>query len=392
MRILLATNLFPPDVLGGYELLAADVAAGLRQRGHDVHVLTTGERRETDPPWVHRELTLVRQFGEPASLDRVRHALAAHTQQEATTALLEQGFDGAVIMSMRRLGLHVPRAIDRAGIPVVYCFNDDWLLAHRPAEASTRARRAVWSAIERVALGARNWHGVKIERAVYVSAAIREALRVGGAPVPEGVVCFQGVDRKLFSARPFRPVGRSPRLLYAGRVHPTKGVDVAIRALAEVRSRGLDARLTIAGTGAQSELDRLAGIAREVGVTESLDWRGFVKREALGDVYREHDVFMFPSLWEEPAGLTYLEAMACGVPVAAIARGGAKEVLVHGVNSLVGDDASTLARAVERMSADPFLVARLVQEGETTVRERASLERYVDAILGAVRHEQRNAA
>ena len=41
MRVLLVTNLFPPDTLGGYELLAADLARSLRARGHDVQILTT---------------------------------------------------------------------------------------------------------------------------------------------------------------------------------------------------------------------------------------------------------------------------------------------------------------------------------------------------------------
>jgi len=392
MRILLASNLFPPDVLGGYELLASDVAHALRSRGHDVHVLTTGERRSDDPIWVHRTLRLVRSFDKPASLDRLRHALVARDQEVATADVLTLGFDAAVVMSMRRLGLHVPRALQRAGIPTVYCFNDDWFLAHRPGEAKTAARRAMWTALEKVALGARTWRGVHVERAVYVSAAIRAALRDGGAPLPDGTVCFQGVDRAVFHARPERGVPAAPKLLYAGRVHPTKGVDVAIEALGALRRDGVAATLSVVGTGAKEELDRLARIAAEQGVTRAVDFRGFVPRAELGDVYREHDIFLFPSLWEEPAGLTYLEAMACGVPVAAIARGGAKELLRHEENALVAFDAATLAAAVHRMTNESELVARIVRGGETTVREHASLERYVGAIEDELTRAARNAA
>ncbi len=392
MRILLATNLFPPDVLGGYELLAADVANALRSRGHDVQVVTTGQSRSTDPDWVHRPLTLVRDFSAPASLDRFRHVLAAKQQVEASSALLATGFDAALIMSMRRLGLHVPRALRTRGIPAVYCFNDDWLLAHQPAAGATPTRRAAWRIIERVGFGARTWKGVAIDRAVYVSDSIRTALRRGGANVPDGVVCFQGVDRKTFSARAPRAMNAAPKVLYVGRIHPTKGVDVAIRALGIARDRGLDATLTIVGTGADEELARLRAIAEETKVTDRVEWRGFVDRASLGAVYQAHDVFVFPSLWDEPAGLTYLEAMACGVPVVAIARGGAKELLVHESNALVCDDAASVGAALVRLASDATLAERLVAGGERTVEERASLARYVDVIEAELTHAARRAA
>lgn len=383
LRVLLVSNLFPPDVLGGYELLARDVALALRARGHAVEVLTTGPKRAEDPEWVHRDLTLVRSFDAPPSLDRIAHArIARREEARAATVLDRGGYDVALVMSLRRLGMHACRAIARAGVPSVFLFNDDWLLAHRPGEARTKARRAMWTALERAGLGARTWKGVTIDRAVYVSEAIRAALVDGGAPVPRGVVCFQGVDREVFAPRPSRPVGPSPKLLYTGRVHPTKGVDVAIAALAEVRARGLDASLTVAGTGAKDELDRLDRIAGELGVRAHVDFRGFIPRTSLGDVYRAHDVFLFPSLWEEPAGLTYLEAMACGVPVVAIARGGAKEILRDHENAIVAEDAGGLAAGVIELAEQPALVARIVKDGDWTVRERASLDRYVDAIEG----------
>ena len=113
MRTLLVSNLFPPDVLGGYELLADDVARALRGRGHDVHVLSTGAPRGEDPSWVHRSLSLIRPFGEPPARDRLRHALAAPRHRRVVEELLarEGPFDAALFLSQRRLGLHVARAL-----------------------------------------------------------------------------------------------------------------------------------------------------------------------------------------------------------------------------------------------------------------------------------------
>ena len=383
MRVLLVTNLFPPDTLGGYELLAADLARSLRARGHDVQILTT----TSDGPYpeeehVHRRLRLVRPFGSPASLDRLGHALVAGTQRRIVRQFLSEqpAFEVALVMSLRRLGLHVVRELKRQQLPMVFCFNDDWLLAHRPGEGSSLARRWLWSAAERAGLSARTWRGVDIERAVYVSGATREALRRGGAPVPEGKVAWQGVCPLTFAARPFRPLADSPQLLFAGRVHPTKGCDLAIETLAELARTGVHATLSVAGTGEASELARLRLLAEQLNVSQQVKWLGFVPREELGALYRASDAFLFPSRWNEPAGLTYLEAMSCGVPVIAMPTGGARELLVDEDNSLTVSDASGMARAVELLMRHPTLAQRVVEGAHRTLRERASLDRYVATI------------
>jgi glycosyltransferase involved in cell wall biosynthesis len=184
-------------------------------------------------------------------------------------------------------------------------------------------------------------------------------------------VAWQGVCLLTFAARPFRPVGDSPRLLFAGRVHPTKGCDIAIETLAELARSGVRATLSVAGSGEPSELARLRLLAQQLEVSEQVQWLGFVPRQELGALYRASDVFLFPSRWNEPAGLTYLEAMSCGVPVIAMPTGGARELLAHEDNSLHVSDARSMAHAATRRMRDPSLAQRLVEGAHRTLRERA---------------------
>jgi hypothetical protein len=61
MRILFLSNLYPPVVLGGYELACSNVARAMSARGHEVRVLTTWchlPRPEDEPVWVDRGLDL----------------------------------------------------------------------------------------------------------------------------------------------------------------------------------------------------------------------------------------------------------------------------------------------------------------------------------------------
>lgn len=383
-RILLVSNLFPPDVLGGYELVMAEVVERLRARGHTVHVLTSGEPHPNDPDWIHRALELIRPFGEPAAgLDRIRHARARGRQEEVIRRILRAVRPDVVLSgSMRRLGLHVQRVLAQEGIPVVHALNDEWLLAHRPAPGVTALRRLVGALIETTPLGARTWRGVPFDDVVYPSAALRENLRRGGAPLPEGRVCHHGVDRRLFPERPDRLVPRQPRLLFVGRLAKEKGADVALDALALLRRSGIDASLTIVGQGA--ERDALGAQVASQHLEDHVHFAGFAARETLGRVYQDHDVFLFPCRWEEPAGLTYLEAMSSGIPVIAEPRGGARELIRNGENALVACDAHAMARGVMRLIEDPALRARIVAGGLKTAVHGASLDRYADTIEAAL--------
>src|SRR4051794_26459047 len=62
MKILVLSNLYPPDFIGGYEIACAQVVDALRRRGHDVHVLTTAPRTPVDEvPHVRRQFQLTEE-------------------------------------------------------------------------------------------------------------------------------------------------------------------------------------------------------------------------------------------------------------------------------------------------------------------------------------------
>lgn len=105
------------------------------------------------------------------------------------------------------------------------------------------------------------------------------------------------------------PDREEPLLVYAGRLDWLKGVDLAIDALARLPER---VRLLIIGTGpAESRLRQLAN-AR--GVVDRVEFRAPVKRQELAEIYAGADLFLFTS--PEVAGLAWVEALACGLPVA----------------------------------------------------------------------------
>ena len=378
MRLHLLSNLFPPEVLGGYELLAADVAERLRARGHMVTVMTTGQAGgSTD---VARILHLSRPFSEPASADRLRHVASALANRAALRRYIgiEGRPDAVLVMSMRRLGLEPLRVYSELDVPTVLTVNDDW-----PACYVGRPDAAPLSRFLDRAFARNTWRGLRISRVVYLSESIRDIVRGGGAPLPAGSIHAQGVDLSHFYARPFRAMSAAAtKLLFVGRLHPTKAPDVAIDALITLRSRGVDASLTIAG--ASSDATYCAELrARAAAVDKHVRWLGQVPRAQLRDVYAGADVLLYPLRWDgEAQGLTYMEAMATGVPVVAFPRGGARELLdVHDVVARASTcDGEGFAGAVAQLAADAGRQQTLIRGGQSLVREHASLDGYVDAL------------
>jgi glycosyltransferase involved in cell wall biosynthesis len=379
MRVHLLSNLFPPDVLGGYELLASDVAIRLRARGHEVTVVTSGTGDEE--PGIARVMSLSRPFADPASSDRLRHLAAAIRNRAVLGRLIRQrGLpDAVLVMSLRRLGLEPLRVYAELGAPSVVTVNDDWPVSYVRGRGGRPLSRAL---LDRGPLARHTWRGIHVERAVYLSETIRSVVRASGAPMPVGVVRAQGVDLKHFHPRPFRPIGDAPKLLFVGRIHPTKAPDVAIDALKTLRARGVDAHLTIAG-GAADPVFEAELRARAAPVASHVRWLGQVDRSRLRDVYAAADAFVYPLRWaEEAQGLTYMEAMAVGVPVVAFPCGGARELLDdHDATARSAEcTGDAFADALMALTGDVSRQRAIVARGTSMVNEHASLDRYVDAL------------
>jgi glycogen(starch) synthase len=393
VRILVLSNLYPPDILGGYELLARDVVEVLTQRGHTVEVLTTG--RYTGHTSVIRTLRLARPFGRPAGRDRLRHLWTGLLNEGATREYLRTHAPPqvALIMSLRRLGLAPLRVLRQAGIPCVVTVNDDWPVAYS-AGPSPRGRARLGRWLDEVLVSGRTWRGLRTERVLYLSEAVRRAVHEAGVPLAPGVVQPQGVNLSLFTPRPFRPMRPELRLLCVGRLHPSKAPEVALETLAVLRQRGVSATLTFAGEAdAPSFHACLQQRARELGVEPLVTWAGKLPREQLPALYQAADVLLFLSRLEhEGQGLTYLEAMACGLPVVASPSGGAREFLErhHAARLVPVCTGEAFAAEISALRASPAAQGALVRRALEVVRAHACLDTYVRCLEGQLRQAVRS--
>jgi D-inositol-3-phosphate glycosyltransferase len=177
-----------------------------------------------------------------------------------------------------------------------------------------------------------------------------------------------GVDHLVFSpgdrhAARHRVGVDAPRmLLFVGRIQPLKGVDLAIRCLAALD----DPKTTLVVVGGASgidgnaELQRVRGLAADLGVAEQIRWVRPQRHDRLADYYRAADVCIVPSR-SESFGLVALEAAACGTPVIAAAVGGLRSLVDHEHTGYLvdGRDPAEYAALVQRLGDDAMLAGEM---------------------------------
>jgi D-inositol-3-phosphate glycosyltransferase len=182
--------------------------------------------------------------------------------------------------------------------------------------------------------------------------------RLYGDPPGSLEIVAPGVEHAFFApgpqhgARRALSIGSNPVLLFVGRIQPLKGVDVAVRTLAELRRD--DAELFIvggaSGQGGQAEVGHIEKMAAALGVADRVHFVEPQPHHMLSTWYRAADVVIVPSR-SESFGLVALEAAASGIPVVASAVGGLRTLIDHGRTGFLVDsrDASIFAAHVREL-------------------------------------------
>lgn len=172
-----------------------------------------------------------------------------------------------------------------------------------------------------------------------------------------------------------------PRLLSVGRVVYQKGLDLALRALADLQ--GLEWEWYIAGDGPYRAT--LEVLVQEHGLQERVHFLGWLERPALIEWYRRANLFLFPSRHEGMPNAV-LEAMAAGLPVIATRIAGSEELVLDGVTGRLvpPEDAAALREALRPLLAQAGLRRQMGNAALERVRTHYSWEssarRYFDLL------------
>jgi glycosyltransferase involved in cell wall biosynthesis len=387
VKILLLSNLYPPDAMGGYERGARQVADALRARGHEVRVLTSIPRAPVPPqPHVRRTLRLVDVwsdylFAHNAPVTNHLAQAESHRVSAANVhALLAEldDFRPDVVYAWMLTGLGglgLMGALARRGVPWAWHLMDDV-----PLQLCTAAGRVVPAFAEGFA---RHLRG----NFLACSRQLVDEIERGGVAIGDDVEVLPN-----WIAGPLGPPreaylrdGRLAVASAAGLIdrRGDKGFDLLVEAAALLRERRIDnVSIDLYGEVADGSIPDLIR-ARELDGFVHL--RGPLPQSELISRLADYDLFAFPTREREPFGFVALEAAAMGCVPVVSRRCGIAEWLVHGVHCLkTARTPEALARSLRAAAAGQVDLAGIGRRAASVARRDFRLDAILPRIESAL--------
>lgn len=425
MKILALTNLFPPHHAGTFDLRCQTVTDALRQRGHQIRILTSnhGVRTGQRDPEIERRLWLNGVYGQPLMTGfRAMKKVEIHNHRALREALEDFQPDLVHVWSLHGLSKSLIFGLHNARLPTVYDVADHWLSTDLRADpwlhwwnrqpapvlgglvrgclelsgsrnrldlsAPTRLQKGYdrlpnvygpAAALERVEPN--SVAGFRFDCLYFCSQALKEHAEKMGFSVSHAEVIHPGIHTQRF-VNELRPQSAPlKKLLVVANLDERSGVMTALQALSQARENRVLASLTIFGRGDSDYVARL----RSFVVTHQLPVEFLTFSDLTRDmppIYRQHDALLHTSEWEEPYSLTLLEAMAAGLPVISARSGAARELLRHGENAFTyaPGNALELSSRIQELQMQPALRRQMAEIAQAEVLANFNESAVIDRI------------
>ncbi|MGA7934787.1 MAG: glycosyltransferase family 4 protein [Kovacikia sp.] len=370
MKILVITNLYPPQVLGGYERSIADFARLLQHRGHGVLVLTSDTQELSgshvsnypDPP-IDRSLLLCGQWHRergpewfaPEQIAQINH------QNSQTLSAHLQKFQPDVCLLGNATFLHVEllEQVLGAQVPIAHYVMNEQPGYPPPLTPSNPLYRYITCS---------DWVG--------------QVLQEKGYPTETAQTIYPGAAVEAFYQAELPPRD-TLRIAYASLVMHYKGADVLVEALCLLQVVGIEFTATIAGnTLTPKFVEVLQELVESEGIQDRVKFPGVLSRQELSQLYQTHNVLVFPSRFQEPFGISQVEAMAAGLTLITSGTGGAGEIIEHGQDGLFfeSENPLDLADVLSFLAANPVAWEAISRKGQQKALSQFSQTRAVEQL------------
>lgn len=343
-RILFWSELFRPYV-GGAEVLADELLPSLSERGYKIDVVTShdflslNDLSRADAISIHRfDFRRALRRREPAELLQLTAEVRALVQRLRPDLVHINGVGPSTALYWAACG--------SLGIPAIVTLHTEPLTSQRNGNRSLFAE--------------------SLARAEWITAVSKPVLTQALDIVPEigerSDVIYNFVRQ---SETPIRPIPfHPPQVLCIGRMIRDKRFDLALRAFRVVHDQVPDARLVLAGDGPERE--NLSRLATELGISERVEFTGWLRLDEVDDIIDSGTVLVVTSR-REGLPLTAIQAALRGRPIVATPAGGMNEIVRSGRTGVLvdHDDVTGLANAIHGIITRPELAHRF---GRAAVR------------------------
>ncbi|MFB0563422.1 MAG: glycosyltransferase [Candidatus Lokiarchaeia archaeon] len=201
------------------------------------------------------------------------------------------------------------------------------------------------------------------------------------------IIIPNGIDLKLYAVLPpkekieaqYPQIKGKKMILFLGRIHPIKGLDILAKSISNIAGMREDTILVIAGPddGYKKQVESMIKIE---GISKKVIFTGMITgKEKLAALSRA-DIFVLPS-YSEGFSMSILEAMACGLPVVITNQCHFPEVKQYNAGLVIEPNVGELTEALEILLSDPELCQQMGNNGKRLVRERYTWDRIADQMI-----------
>ena len=373
MRLLLITNLYPPQELGGYGRCMADFCWGLRQRGHEVQVICNdavylgiASKKGPSGEPVARELLLKGDFCNGVHLIQSRsqqQRIENHNRDIVNKWLKKGKWDGILLGN-----------IDLLGAELLH-----WLLTHKLQILHHIGFVNSPYAIEQQP-NAENYQLLAASRTVM------EMLGEEGIHTANASIVYPGARTDLFGPEvvgrippepPCKKTGKPLHLCFAGLLMESKAPHTLLEAIAILNQQGYPIRASLAGKPFQkSYVEAMNSFCLSNNIDNIVTFYKQLTRDQLARFFCLHHAAVFPSIHPEAFGIVAVEAMASGLALLSSGVGGASEVFEDNQSGLQfkAGNAESLAQAIKRLYDEPGLLRALQENGLERARNKLDVK------------------
>ena len=351
--------------LGGVVQYVFQVTQALAEEGHEV-TLVVGKNKDLPKNWLRNNTPALPKVHVLSSSPGIQSWLN-HSQlreiQEVVTGHDVVHLHGAWDLGNVRLG----QCLSKKKVPYIVSTHgmlDDWSLAQKPR------RKAVFNRLVNQKF---------LRRAAMVHCTAQSEVEqvdrnLGGLDNTTCVVPFvvpsnpENFDKEIVY-QAFPEIDRDKKkLLFLSRIHEKKGPEHLLDAAAELKQKGLIVQVLMVGPGEESYIDGLKQQVERLGITEQVLWLGMVRDPLKTALYVASDIFVLPTQ-QENFGIVLVEAMFAGLPIITtrgtdiyheLERGGAEISELSGVQ---------IAKATQKLLADPESLEARSKQGVAFVKE-----------------------
>ncbi|SFV70068.1 Glycosyltransferase [hydrothermal vent metagenome] len=354
MKILTVTNYYPPYFIGGYEIACKETMDFLKDKGHDVMVITSDYIKNEDED---KNIIRKMKYSKPS---RIQKKINEYKNYKILQKHIQQFKPDLVYFwSLRGLGINMIKAVEEKSIPKVFEIGDFWMYGY----TQPSFKKKIISLLPFIGRKKLN-----ISPAICVSKWVQKEMKT----VYNSEITYVSPNATFIPKVVLQKT--SPiKFIFIGRLDKAKGLDIAIEALLKFAKKYPESPFTfdIYGNGDAHFIQECKLLCTPIQSKVNFKGQVNLKRE----MYTDASILLMPTRVREAFGLVIIEAMAYKCAVIATNAYGPSEIITHEENGLLfkPEDYNDLFHNIEKLYFDRGLLKRLQDNGYNDVSKNYSL-------------------